>query len=149
MEVYHGTILSSALDIKTNGIDLSKSKKYLDFGKGFYVTPDYKMAENMARRVAMRYLRNAGIQMPAVITFEYSENSDLSIKKFEDEDIEWAKFVLRNRVTKEIHAIVCVYHIFLYWSSIGRYYQKGWDRDTACDFGDIVHHILYYRQYRL
>ena len=48
MEVYHGTILNFALNIEENGIDLTKSNEYLDFGRGFYVTPDKKMAENMA-----------------------------------------------------------------------------------------------------
>lgn len=52
MKVYHGTALSHAIDICDNGIDLSKSNVYLDFGRGFYVTPDIEMAKNMAFKVA-------------------------------------------------------------------------------------------------
>lgn len=54
MKVYHGTSLRSAIDIHNKGIDLSKSNEYLDFGRGFYVTPDIEMAKNMAYRVAER-----------------------------------------------------------------------------------------------
>ena len=39
---------------------------------------------------------------PIVITFEYTEKEGLNYKKFECEDIEWAKFILANRVTPEI-----------------------------------------------
>ena len=102
MEVYHGTILNFALNIEENGIDLTKSNEYLDFGRGFYVTPDKKMAENMAKRVAVRYLRTIKNPIPAVVTFEYDENINLKIKKFYDSDIEWAKFIFKNRVTEEI-----------------------------------------------
>ena len=47
MKVYHGTTLSHAVDICDNGIDLSKSNVHLDFGRGFYVTPNIEMAKNM------------------------------------------------------------------------------------------------------
>ena len=96
MEVYHGTILNFALNIKENGIDLTKSNRYLDFGRGFYVTPDKIMAENMAKRVAVRYFRTMKNPILAVVTFEYNENIDLKIKKFNDTDIEWAKFILKK-----------------------------------------------------
>lgn len=42
IKLYHGTNESSALSIVNDGIDLSKSKKYLDFGPGFYMTDDIK-----------------------------------------------------------------------------------------------------------
>lgn len=101
MKVYHGTTLHNAVDICNNGIDLSKSNTYLDFGKGFYVTPDLRMAENMAYRVAMREKQNSNI-FPAVICFEYTENTDLIYKKFKTENNEWAKFVIANRVSEKI-----------------------------------------------
>jgi len=53
VRVYHGTILTYAIDISSKGVDLSKSKKYLDFGRGFYTTPDIKMVKDMARRVSV------------------------------------------------------------------------------------------------
>ena len=101
MKVYHGTSLRSAIDIHNKGIDLSKSNEYLDFGRGFYVTPDIEMAKNMAYRVAERE-QQLGNKFPAVLCFEYEENPELNYKKFELEDVEWAKFILANRVTDEI-----------------------------------------------
>ena len=101
MKVYHGTTLRNAVDICNNGIDLSKSNAYLNFGKGFYVTPDFKMAKNMAYRVAMRDKQNNNI-FPVVICFEYTENTELNYKKFDTENIEWAKFVMANRVSEKI-----------------------------------------------
>lgn len=47
MRLYHGTDLLSAKDICVNGIDLSKSRKHIDFGRGFYLTDDYFTAKKM------------------------------------------------------------------------------------------------------
>lgn len=101
MVVYHGTSLSSAVNIHDNGIDLSKSNMYLDFGRGFYVTPDIEMAKNMAYRVSARNPQAKNV-FPAIVCFEYEENSDLNYRKFDSEDTEWAKFIMANRVTDEI-----------------------------------------------
>jgi hypothetical protein len=43
LTVFHGTDLSSAKDIKTNGLDLSKCDRGY-FGKAFYVTTDEQLA---------------------------------------------------------------------------------------------------------
>ena len=43
MKLYHGTILNHQIDIEKNGINLEKSKSFLDFGRGFYTTPDFKI----------------------------------------------------------------------------------------------------------
>lgn len=101
VRVYHGTILSHAVDICDNGIDLNKSNKYLDFGRGFYVTPDIEMAKNMAYRVWARE-RQGKNMFPVVVVFEYRENLELNYKKFKYEDIEWAEFIMANRVSDEI-----------------------------------------------
>ena len=42
MKLYHGTDFTSAYAIASNGVDLSYSKNFSDFGKGFYTTPDLK-----------------------------------------------------------------------------------------------------------
>lgn len=99
MKVYHGTTLKYAIDICNNGIDLSKSNVHLDFGRGFYVTPDFEMAKNMAYRVSARERQNI---FPAVLCFEYTENLELKYKKFDYENIEWAKFIMANRVSDNI-----------------------------------------------
>lgn len=101
MRVYHGTTLSHAINIYDNGIDLNRSNMYLDFGRGFYVTPDFEMAKNMAYRVSQQK-RQVKKFFSAVITFEYIENLELNYKKFEYEDIKWAKFIMANRVSDKI-----------------------------------------------
>lgn len=54
MEVYHGTTYRNALDIIQNGINLNKSNLYLDFGRGFYVTPNWNLARNIALRATAK-----------------------------------------------------------------------------------------------
>lgn len=96
IKLYHGTTLSSAINISENGIDLSKGKEYLDFGKGFYLTPDIDMAKNMVARSVY----HADDTYGAVLTFELDEEfiNKCSVKNFEDTDIEWRKFVFVNRI---------------------------------------------------
>lgn len=104
MKVYHGTTLRSAFDIQNNGINLKKSKYYLDFGRGFYTTDNLKMAENMAKRASFfeeKYNNEKNV-FPTVIIFEYKEIPYLKYKKFECEDIDWAKFIMANRLTPNI-----------------------------------------------
>ena len=103
MIVYHGTILNYAINIFENGIDLSKSKQYLDFGRGFYATPDKEMAIDMAFR-AMAKAEKRGIinPLPTLTMFDYNESIVLNKKQFAYTDLEWAKFIVANRVTPEI-----------------------------------------------
>ena len=42
MKLYHGT------NIDFEKIDIAKSKPNKDFGRGFYLSADYKQAQNMA-----------------------------------------------------------------------------------------------------
>lgn len=110
MRVYHGTILTSAMNIYTNGINIKKSKRYLDFGEGFYTTTDYELARNMAIKVCLREsIRNPNKNIfPAVVTFDFRENSLLNIKKYEQNNIEWARFILFNRLNTN-----CIYKLGL------------------------------------
>lgn len=104
MQVFHGTILSHAFNIIDKGIDLNKSKNFLDFGKGFYTTPDYEMAKDMANRVAAYAMKNYRLEnpFPAVVAFEYTPDSQMNIKEFMKEDTDWAEFILSNRLPSEI-----------------------------------------------
>lgn len=47
---YHGTEKSAASNIRSNGIDLSRSRANTDFGRGFYTTTDYAQAQKWAAR---------------------------------------------------------------------------------------------------
>ena len=101
MEVYHGTTYRNALDIIQNGINLNKSNLYLDFGRGFYVTPNWNLARNIALRATAKE-RGMKDSFSVVMRFEYTEDLKLNYKRFEIENMEWACFIIANRVTERI-----------------------------------------------
>jgi len=84
----------------TNGIiqrpDINKCKSKNDFGKGFYLTPNWNRAWEMGRRRVEFY---GGFV--TVNAYEYSqrdaESSGLRILRFEGFSIDWARFVIQNR----------------------------------------------------
>ena len=90
MRLYHG---SNEL---ITGIDLSKGRKYKDFGQGFYTIPIKQQAVLWAKRISERY---GGT--PTVTEFEFDLEQALTdginIKTFEQPDKEWALFVMANR----------------------------------------------------
>lgn len=47
--LWHGTVSSVALDIQGTGIDLTRGRPNLDFGRGFYTITCRTQAENWAR----------------------------------------------------------------------------------------------------
>lgn len=47
--LFHGTLMDRAANIVLDGIDFSKLNDRADFGKGFYVTDSYALAENTAK----------------------------------------------------------------------------------------------------
>ncbi len=90
MILYHG---SNQPIVK---IDLSKGKKFKDFGQGFYTTHIKEQALYWSRRIAERF---GG--MPIVTEFEFDLDAaiaaGLKVKVFENPDKEWALFVMANR----------------------------------------------------
>ena len=90
MVLYHGS------NTKVEEIDLSKCRKYKDFGQGFYCTTIKKQAEFMAERVTKREGGTKNVN-----TFELDEgifeDKELNIKKFDKPSKEWATFILNNR----------------------------------------------------
>lgn len=86
MRVYHGST------VIVDKPDISFSKDYLDFGKGFYVTSYKEQAENWAIRKAMRK-NSKGI----VNIYELDDDlSSLNILKFSDDNT-WLEFVCNCR----------------------------------------------------
>ena len=87
MIVYHG----STLEVKSP--DADHSKKYLDFGSGFYVTSYKTQAEKWACRKGMRS------DKPALVSvYDFDENaSDIIIKRFMDENSDWLDYVCECR----------------------------------------------------
>lgn len=90
MRLYHG---SNQLIEK---IDLSQSKKYKDFGCGFYTTHLHQQAVFWSKRITERFGGTA-----TVTEFEFDLDAAvtdrLKIKIFENPDKEWALFVMANR----------------------------------------------------
>lgn len=90
MKLYHGSYCRIAV------VDLGQSKKYKDFGAGFYLTPVYGRAVTMAFRSVE--LNDAGT--PEVNPFIFNMSTcppDLKIKVFKTNNWEWADFVMMNR----------------------------------------------------
>ncbi len=93
IEVFHGSFT------KIDRPDLSFSRKTLDFGAGFYVTPVREQAVSWAKRWRLRNL-------PAIIN-RYAYHDELltelnvRIKDFPVYDREWLRFVADNRAGKQ------------------------------------------------
>lgn len=91
MILYHG----SNVDIAH--IDLSKSKPYKDFGKGFYLSADRYQALRLARQRTSIELSGR----PVVNCYQFDENAltdrSLKVLLFDDYSVDWAKFIMQNR----------------------------------------------------
>ncbi len=90
MTLYHGT------NIDFDKIDISKTKKYKDFGQGFYLTDIQSQAEELAEK---RSLMFGGT--PIVQEYEFDEkllsSSEIHVLKFDHVCAEWAEFIYKNR----------------------------------------------------
>ena len=93
MIVYHG----STEIIKEP--DVLHSKKYLDFGKGFYVTNFEEQAKKWAIRKGMRQNNP-----PIVNVYDLSEDwSPFQVLSFEKENEKWLDFVCGCRKGEELN----------------------------------------------
>ena len=93
MKLYHG---SNQEIIKP---DIAFSKKFLDFGKGFYLTSFQEQAEKWALRKAARLGGN-----PTINVYNLPENfSDYKVCSFETENELWLDFVCKCRKGEEIN----------------------------------------------
>lgn len=92
MKLYHGT--NRAFD----EIDLLMSKPNKDFGCGFYLSPDYEQALNMARIKTEQQQEGE----PIVMAYEVDETEmqKLQMLCFEEYNEKWAEFILANRNNK-------------------------------------------------
>ena len=125
MIVYHGSILA----VEKPSVDYSK--RFLDFGTGFYVTSDKKQAEKWANRKAIRTKGRAIVNV-------YRLSDDLTEYKgliFDNEDVAWLDFVTKCRKGNEafkqydyISGSVANDDVFL---TVEMYARGIWDRDRA------------------
>ena len=91
MRLYHGS------NVTIERPDLSRSKPFKDFGRGFYLSHDPAQAQERAAQVVDLLKQGS----PSVTVFEWNEDDaiadGLKIKRFDDYCEEWAEFVLKNR----------------------------------------------------
>lgn len=92
LALYHGTDKNSALDIERNGVDLSKSRPFSDFGRGFYLTDNKGLAKTWARRVSFG---SSGAS--AVLTF-FADFSSITVRRLTPLEDEWKNIVYEQRV---------------------------------------------------
>ena len=100
IKVFHGSFT------KVDKPDLSFSRKTLDFGTGFYVTPVQEQAVDWA----MRWLRR---NRPAIVNSYVFHDEMLPelgarVKDFPFYDLEWLRFVADNRagVQQDLYDVV-------------------------------------------
>lgn len=93
--LYHGS------NVKVGKPDLAHSKPFKDFGRGFYLSPDRKQAEEMAIQRAS--IADCGEPVVSIFAFDDSVmgGKELKVKIFSDYSEEWAQFVLDNRNQKK------------------------------------------------
>ena len=91
MILYHGS------NIDIDKIDLTKSKPYKDFGKGFYLSADKQQAQRMAEQRTSILLEGK----PTLNQYRFDEtilnDNSLKVLCFEEYSEDWANFVLKNR----------------------------------------------------
>ena len=89
MKLYHGS------NVEIESIDLARGRRGKDFGKGFYVNPDYMQAVEFCSSV----IRREGVGVPTVTSFDFDESAlhVLNVIRFDGYSKEWAEFILLNR----------------------------------------------------
>lgn len=90
MKLYHGT------NVDFDVIDLTKSNKYKDFGRGFYLTDIRSQAEELAAKKSRLFG-----DYPIIQEYEFDESllcgAELKVLKFDKPSTEWAEFIFKNR----------------------------------------------------
>ncbi len=89
MKLYHGS------NVEIDAISLAKGRRGKDFGRGFYLSADFRQAVRMSEIVTKR----EGYGVPTVTVFDFNEESlsALKVKRFDGYTREWAQFILDNR----------------------------------------------------
>ena len=90
-------ILYHSSNIIVEQPDTQHSRKYLDFGKGFYLTSIYEQAEKYAQRFKRRG------QQAWLNTYELTNNiENWNVIHFEAYDSQWLDFVSRCRSGEDV-----------------------------------------------
>lgn len=92
MILYHGT------NMNFSEIRLNESRVGKDFGYGFYLTPDEKVAKRQAERKFRQY--GVGEEIVQHYLLDEAQLVNLNILHFDTYSEEWADFILLNRQNK-------------------------------------------------
>jgi hypothetical protein len=133
MIVYHGTTQVIAKP------DVTHSKKYLDFGKGFYLTSYEAQAKKWAVRKGMRQ------EKPAILNvYDLAEDWDnYRVLSFGQENEKWLEFVCACRRGETLNE---AYDIIIgnvadddVFKTIDMYFRGLWDKKK------VLEELRYYR----
>jgi hypothetical protein len=133
MIVYHGTteIIEKP--------DVVHSKKYLDFGRGFYLTT----FENQARKWAVR--KGMRQEKPAIVNvYEMSEDwTNLHVLSFEQENEQWLEFVCACRrgepLNKKYDIVIGSVADDDVFKTVDMYFRGLWDKKK------VLEELRYYK----
>ena len=133
MIVYHG---STEIIEKP---DVIHSKKYLDFGKGFYITSFENQAKKWAVRKGMRQEKTAVVNI-----YEMSEDwSDLRVLTFEKKKKKWLDFVCACRkgeaINKDYDIIVGNVADDDVFKTVDMYFRGLWEKEK------VLEELRYYK----
>ena len=133
MIVYHGTVE------KIEKPDVKHSKRYLDFGKGFYLTSFEQQAKKWALRKALRQEKKAFVNV-------YELKDDLKkyrVLSFEKENEKWLDFVCACRRGEELNQ---EYDIIIgsvanddVFKTVDMYFRVLWDKEK------VLNELRYYK----
>lgn len=133
MRIYHGT--TAVIE----NPDVKHSKRYLDFGKGFYLTTYESQAQKWALRKAMRKNTEAIVNI-----YELDENWDgLRVLSFEEENDKWLDFICACRKGEELNRD---YDIIIgnvadddVFKTVDMYFRGLWDKEK------VLNELRYYK----
>ncbi len=133
MIVYHGT--TEVIEHP----DVKHSKKYLDFGEGFYLTTYEEQAKKWAVRKAMRQEKTAIVNV-----YEMDDNWDnYKVLSFEAENDKWLGFVCECRkgepLNKEYDIIFGNVANDDVFKTVDMYFRGLWDK------AKVLEELRYYK----
>lgn len=133
MIVYHGTteIIEKP--------DVIHSKKYLDFGRGFYLTSFEDQAKKWALRRGLRQEKAAIVNV-----YELEENlKDFKVLSFEKENEQWLDFVCACRkgepINKDYDIIIGNVADDDVFKTVDMYFRGLWDKKR------VLEELRYYK----
>ena len=133
MIAYHGTT------VQIEHPDVLHSKKYLDFGKGFYLTTYKEQAERWALRKAARLGGDAVVNI-----YELDDLADYNVIDFGFDDEAWIDFVCSCRKGDECYkaydAIIGAVADDDVFKTVDMYARGIWDKER------VIQELRYYKK---